>query len=42
MADERSWRRLLNVLYLAEEDELFRWLQTVRQLVEENERDEAA
>ena len=40
--DERCWRRLLNVLYLAEEDELFRWAQLVRQVVEENERTEAA
>jgi hypothetical protein len=28
--DEQGWRRLLNRLYLAEEDELFRQMQTLR------------
>jgi hypothetical protein len=37
--DERMWRRLLNHVYLCEEDELFRWLRSVRQAVRTNRED---
>ncbi len=38
--DRDSWRRLLNSLYLHEEDELFRWPQNVRAAVCRGEWDE--
>jgi hypothetical protein len=34
---EHHWRRLMNLVYLAEEDALFRWLRQVRATVEEAE-----
>lgn len=33
--DEANWRRLLNLVYIAEEDALFVWLRSVREAVEE-------
>lgn len=35
---EPSWRRLMNLVYLLEEDQLFAWLRCVRVAVEEHER----
>ncbi len=35
---EHHWRRLMNHLYGCGEDELFVWLRSVRQAVEEAER----
>ncbi len=32
--DPEYWRRLMNHLFLAEEDELFAWLRNVRAVVE--------
>jgi hypothetical protein len=33
--DPDAWRRLLNLLYLHKQDELFRWAQTVRKAAEQ-------
>ena len=35
---KHHWRRLMNLVYLAEEDALFRWLRQVRATVEGAER----
>ncbi len=33
--DPEAWKRLMNLLFVNEEDELFRWLRSVRAVVEE-------
>ena len=35
---EPSWRRLMNLLYLHEQDQLFAWLRGVRAAVEDAEK----
>ncbi len=36
--DEQCWNKLLNYLFLKEQDALFRWLKGVRRTVEEAEK----
>ena len=40
--DPESWKRLMNFLFVHEEDALFRWLRGVRRVVEDAERERAA
>jgi hypothetical protein len=40
--DEKLWARLLNHLYLCEEDELFRWARRVRAYVRDYPEEESA
>ena len=40
--DRESWKRLMNFLFVHEEDALFRWLRGVRRVVEDAERERAA
>jgi hypothetical protein len=43
VTDERCWRRVLNFMYLYEQDSLFVWLRSGRRVVEEEaEKREAA